>query len=271
MSKKIRTIIPDGIAAELLFLSDRTCCICNIRGKRVQIHHIDGDPNNNIIDNLSVLCFDCHDQTLISGGFGRKLDSNQINKYRNDWIERVKIRKAKADEFASLQAVTGMMETSLVIDGPIDDSLNYKTNVDPTLLEKYLNEILKVHQAQMISEVGNWNSGTTAIMNQGNYDMVDFYEEVLIELATFYPKRHFNNPSPKEYFNKLISSKFLWYRLAMEPRGIGTGGTIISTMVGSYVMNDLKNMIVEMVNTLHFVYELDKQIVINEWKKEWLR
>ncbi|MBK7289185.1 MAG: hypothetical protein IPI78_02430 [Chitinophagaceae bacterium] len=79
--------------------------------------------------------------------------------------------------------------------------------------------------------------------------MVDFYEEVLIELSTFYPKGHFNNLTPKNYFSELISSKYLWHRLVLEPR-LGTGGTIVSTMTGGNVMTDLKEMIIDMVNAL---------------------
>ena len=132
MAKKIRVPIPDDIAAEILFLSDRTCCVCNIRGKQVQIHHIDENPSNNNIENLSVLCFDCHDQTMIKGGFGRKLDANQIIKYRTDWLDRVKSRKEKADEIASIQTVTGSTETVLVNYIDNEDFLNYKTNDDQT-------------------------------------------------------------------------------------------------------------------------------------------
>ena len=52
MLKKIRTPIPSEIASEILFLSDRTCCICYERGKEVQIHHIDENPSNNSLNNM---------------------------------------------------------------------------------------------------------------------------------------------------------------------------------------------------------------------------
>ncbi|MFN7655886.1 MAG: hypothetical protein ACK5PC_21805 [Cyclobacteriaceae bacterium] len=108
-------------------------------------------------------------------------------------------------------------------------------------------------------------------MNQGSYDMVDFYEEVLIELSTFYPKGHFNNATPKKYFSELISSRFLWHRLVLEPRGAGTGGTIVSTMTGASVMHDLKKMIVDMINSLSFPYELEGQLDLAKWRDEWLQ
>jgi len=271
MAKKIRIPIPDNIAAEILFLSDRTCCVCNVRGKQVQIHHIDENPANNIIDNLSILCFDCHDQTMIKGGFGRRLEANQIIKYRDEWLARVKSRKAKADEIASIQTVIGITEGTSTLSFKVNDYLDYKTYNDPDLLEGYLNKILIIHQAQLTIAQTNWDTGITAVMNQGNYDMVDFYEEVLIELSTFYPQGHFNNQNPKNYFNELISSRFQWHRLILEPQGIGTGGTIVSTMTGGNVLEDLKQMIIDMVNSLLWPYEIEDRIDLNKWRQEWLK
>lgn len=270
MTKKIRVSIPDDIATEILFLSDRTCCVCNVRGKQVQIHHVDENPSNNNLDNLSVLCFECHDQTMIKGGFGRKLDAKQIIKYRTDWHDRVQNRKAKADEIASIQTVTGSTATVIVNNLSDVDYLDYKTSDDPNLLKDYLDKILIVHNAQLTIAQTKWDSGVTATMNQGSYDMVDFFEEVLIELSAFYPKGHFDNLAPKKYFNEIISSRFLWHRLVLEPKGVGTGGTIVSTMTGGNVMNDLKHMVVDMVNSLVLPYEIDGKIDLNKWRTEWV-
>lgn len=267
MSKKKRTPIPEDIASEILFLSDRTCCVCNIRGKNVQIHHIDENPANNEIENLSILCLECHNDTMIRGGFGRKLEANQVIKYKNDWIERVKKRKETADELASIQSVTGSTETVLV---EYVDFLDYKIYDDPKVLEEYLEKILIINRAQLTIAQSKWDTGITITMNQGCYDMIDFYEEVLIELSTFYPKGHFNKKHPKEYFNELISSRFLWHRLVLEPDGNGNGGTIVTTLAGGNVMEDLKRMVIDMVSSLLHPYEIDEQINLDNWKKEWL-
>ncbi|HTA62842.1 MAG TPA: hypothetical protein VK835_10315 [Bacteroidia bacterium] len=270
MAKKERIRIPDDVAAETLFLSNRICCVCNAPGKQVQIHHIDENPANNAINNLSVLCFDCHNETMIKGGFGRKLEANQIIKYRDEWLERVKNRKSKADEIASIRTVTGVTDPLNFVES-LGHFLDYKTYDDPKILKDYLDKILIIHQAQLTIAQTKWDSGTTSNMNQGNYDMIDFYEEVLIELSTFYPKGHFNNQPPKKYFSELISSTFLWHRLILEPHGVGTGGTIVSTFAGGNVMEALKKMIVDMVNSLVWPYEIDKQIDLNEWRKLWLK
>lgn len=84
-----RLSIPPEIAAKVLFLSDRTCCVCRRKGKPIQIHHIDGNPTNSDINNLAVLCLDCHNETQISGGFHRKLDAEQVRLYQDDWLNLV--------------------------------------------------------------------------------------------------------------------------------------------------------------------------------------
>jgi hypothetical protein len=93
--KRRASIIPPDVAAKVQFLSNRTCCICRRQGKPVQIHHIDSDPTNNDISNLAVLCLDCHMQTMISGGFYRKLDANQVRLYRDDWLNIVEKQRTR--------------------------------------------------------------------------------------------------------------------------------------------------------------------------------
>ncbi len=94
--KNGRIEIPQNVAAELLFLADRTCCVCRQRLRPIQIHHIDDDPTNSVIENLAVLCFDCHRETQIRGGFDRKLDAAQIRLYKADWNRRVEAQRCAA-------------------------------------------------------------------------------------------------------------------------------------------------------------------------------
>lgn len=96
MPKKIRIEIPAELAGEVLFLSDRTCCVCREPQKAVQIHHVDDDPSHNVPDNFAVLCFECHNETLLRGGFDRKLNAAQICQYRADWLARVASKRDAA-------------------------------------------------------------------------------------------------------------------------------------------------------------------------------
>lgn len=265
--KKDRIPIPSEVSAEVLFLSDRTCCVCNFRGKSVQIHHIDENPSNNKIENLSVLCLECHNDTLIKGGFGRKLDANQVLLYRNNWLARVAQRKHKADELASIQTLTGVAESNIVV---IPQSeYEFEVNDDPKLLAIYLQKILAARDAQYYKSQSKWDSGITTEMNEGNSDMIDFYQEILTQLATFYPAGHFNGKPPELYFKEYISSRFSWFWLMLEPQGENTGGRYVSTVAGSMVMSDLEQMIHEMVASLMEVYQEDHGFLFEEWIKEW--
>lgn len=104
MNAKKRTTVPNIVSAKLLFMSDRTCCVCHTKGKPVQIHHLDEDPSNNVIDNLAVLCLDCHNETMVKGGFHKKLNSDQIILYRDDWNRTVYHNRAiEKNQFSKTQ------------------------------------------------------------------------------------------------------------------------------------------------------------------------
>jgi hypothetical protein len=97
-----RIDVPPEIAAQVQFDSDRTCCICQEPGKSIQIHHIDEDSSNSFdVANLAVLCFECHDKTMVRGGFGRKLDADQVKLYKIDWEQRVKKRRELSDDLVA--------------------------------------------------------------------------------------------------------------------------------------------------------------------------
>lgn len=111
---KKRIPIPTDLAAQVLFLSDRTCCVCRTKGKPVQIHHIDEDPSNNLALNLSTLCFDCHRETQIRGGFDRKLDADQVILYRNDWLRIVATDRATSEANRESQPGGGSIDLELI-------------------------------------------------------------------------------------------------------------------------------------------------------------
>ena len=96
MSKNVRIPVPRPLAAEILFSSDRTCCVCRQPGKSFQLHHIDENPANNDPQNIAVLCLQCHDDTQLTGGFGRRLDALTVGLYRKNWLAEVEQRRASA-------------------------------------------------------------------------------------------------------------------------------------------------------------------------------
>ncbi|MEU4190324.1 HNH endonuclease signature motif containing protein [Kribbella sp. NPDC026611] len=114
--KKKRTAIPRAVAAKVLFESDRHCCVCRESGKKVQIHHINEDPSDHTPANLAPLCFDCHDLTQAVGGFGRKLDADQVVMYRDQWVDFVAQQRGAGVSSSDLKSgvnVSLEMATSL--------------------------------------------------------------------------------------------------------------------------------------------------------------
>jgi hypothetical protein len=87
-----RVPIPEALSAQILFESDRTCCVCRISGRKVEIHHIDGNPANNVAANLAVLCKDCHSDAHTAYAFARSLGPEIVRKYNETWREIVRLR-----------------------------------------------------------------------------------------------------------------------------------------------------------------------------------
>lgn len=79
--------IPEKIANMLQVQNKHTCCICRESRKHVIIHHIDRNPENNDIANLTVLCHDCHSRVSGDEGLGRRYTSTEVYQYKLEWEE----------------------------------------------------------------------------------------------------------------------------------------------------------------------------------------
>lgn len=150
--KMTRRSIPPEIAAKVLFLSDRTCCVCRRKGKPIQIHHINGNPTNNDINNLAVLCLDCHNETQISGGFHRKLDAEQVRLYRDDWLNLVARERelkrpidkvSKEERSLELELATSLAEIYRENNELELLVIHYHNIGNTDLRDKYIEEALK--------------------------------------------------------------------------------------------------------------------------------
>lgn len=93
MTKKKRIAIPPEVSGAVMFDADLTCCICEVRDKPLQIHHIDGNPSNNASSNLVPLCLDHHDKASSKSTISRSLNPNTISRYRESWFSRVRQRR----------------------------------------------------------------------------------------------------------------------------------------------------------------------------------
>jgi hypothetical protein len=89
-----RKKIPNELKADILFNSDHTCNICRNNENHVQIHHIDEDSQNNIDDNLIVLCLNCHSKVTSNSGLGQSYSELELKKYKNDWEKLISEKKS---------------------------------------------------------------------------------------------------------------------------------------------------------------------------------
>jgi hypothetical protein len=263
---KERTHIPPNTAAEIQFASDRTCCVCRLRGKPIQIHHLDEDPTNHERNNLAVLCFDCHRDTQITGGFDRKLDASQLVLYRDDWHRRVAARRnAVAGVEAPLPPVAippaepgGGRSLDARRQGT--DAIN-DTRMLGLIRALPIRRLTVYRQAQP-----KWDTGVTVEMVEGNGMVVEALKGMLIELAAFYPKSHFDGRRHDDYFQSAIQDLARWHRECLEPNGPGSGGTIVGVLTGGELISSLEKMVADMVQALtHFRDDFN----FHAWRAEW--
>ncbi len=83
--KKIST----EIKTQVLIQCRRRCCICfglerddNI--KKGQIAHINGDRNDNRLDNLAFLCLEHHDRFDSKTSQSKNLTTNEVREFRKE-------------------------------------------------------------------------------------------------------------------------------------------------------------------------------------------
>lgn len=258
-----RVPIPRDVAAEILFATDRTCCVCNVRGRPVQLHHIDEHPDNNEPHNLAALCLDCHNETQLNGGFGRHLNAAQVIKYRDDWHLRVANRRAEADLLAAtvsepLRAV-GFAHPSNRSEPPV---------VPPsTGLLEYLNTLPALRRLAYEAAQPGW-AASTADMVEASYGVIEVFEGVLARLARYYPNEHFDANDPRNYFSEVIATRFRWHHHRRSTAGVGYSGTIAALLTASDVVRDVERMLVDLVSALTMSDD-DERFSYQKWRGDW--
>jgi hypothetical protein len=261
---KSRIKINVDLRDQMLFESNRICCICTEQGKDVQIHHIDENSANNDYDNLVVICLDCHSKVHQKGGFGRNWTVGQLQQYKIEWIERVENRKREADKLASLQSVTGIQNFQSQL-----DELNYKDINDP-ILSTYLEKILIIHTAQKTIAQMDFDTGYVIDTAQACDKLVDFYESILVELSTFYPKGHFQNKHPRIFFSEQIAARNIFQAYAARPEENGFIPSMHRQFISYRFMRDVRMMVRDIAKSL---VEMSGMLMPDEgstWEKSWM-
>jgi len=260
--KKERKRISDELSSEVLFDHEKTCCVCNTRGKPVQIHHIDEDPSNNSKSNLAVLCLFCHDDTMVSGGFGRKLNAPLVLKFRNDWVNRVISRRNEADRIAV---------DSLKLAGANQikkGGQKIEFGEMPIRSAEFIERLPKAYSGAK-ELVAHGFSGSTQEMVGSAYELVDVLSNLWGKLIGFSLMADFNGQAPDEFLTDYISNRYVWYRTLAEPLGAGTGGSIVSPITVSGVISDLEASISQTVRAIAFSGENHEAFDV--WEKQWIQ
>lgn len=115
--------IPEQMATEVMFASDRTCCVCRLDKHNCQIHHIDENRENNVPDNLAVLCASCHIEAHTKAPFVRNLTPDLIRLYNSSWREIVSHRLSPAtanSKPAELAAQSGELAAEAFLEASLD-------------------------------------------------------------------------------------------------------------------------------------------------------
>lgn len=269
MSKE-RIPIPEDVASEVIFLSDKTCCVCREKGKTVQIHHLDEDPSNNSKDNLAVLCLECHDQTQIRGGFGRKLNKPIIEKYRDDWYAKVKesrevFPKHYYEAMGEKVPLSASCQAQTSVEGYLALQRDEKQRaIDFSNFKAKMNVI----KAKAMRDFDNGaESGVTSEQMQAGYDYIHVLEGILIRLGYFFEECPGDFSTWEEYFSDEVQRLFSFYRVLKE--AMAPGGTIVGPLACTDVMSNLEDTIVEMVHALCFRFEYDNKASFKDWACVW--
>lgn len=87
--------LPAQAEEHVLLMSGRRCCVCfGLHGdtsvKRGQIAHLDRDPSNNSVENLTFLCLDHHDEYDSRTSQSKGLTIREIKRHRHGLYEFVR-------------------------------------------------------------------------------------------------------------------------------------------------------------------------------------
>lgn len=234
-------------------MSDHTCCVCNERGKAVQIHHINEDPSDNNLANLAVLCLEDHNRTQIRGGFGKHLLAPEVIKYRDAWHEKV----------ARLYRLADRGETA---EHTLTEDLD---ELPISLLVPYIASLPTQRRALYQAAHLGWDTGVTSSMDASSYELLAALEEIWTYLARFYPKWHFDRVNRQQYVRSFVADRFLYHRAIHQPEGEGSAGTIIGQLAAGGVVRDMESAIGDMVEALWFWHQLES-VDLPAWREEWL-
>ncbi len=100
---------------KLLSMNAGVCCVCKIRGQGVNFHHVDGNPSNNALENIAVLCVNDHDAHHRPQVYTKmnhlELGAKKILKYKLEWEAFVKEAQKEKPNALAVVNVYGTEES----------------------------------------------------------------------------------------------------------------------------------------------------------------
>ena len=257
---KDRTPIPKEIAAKVRWLSADTCCICTERGKGTQVHHINEDPTDHSVENLSVLCLECHNATQKKGGFTRTLDPHFVTLCRDKWLEAVVWQREEVNK-KEVERQIGKNTK----DRPRNTVQHTQLNEFPC---GYIDSLPKFKSDLLLQIKKQKSDGTTLDIIEANSHYANALKGILVTLASFYSPEYFKDQSPQEFFSEIISARDRFHFMLAEPDGPHTGGTISGIIRGNERIKDIENLIEAMVYGLYPLIGNDYG-KYEDWQKLW--
>jgi hypothetical protein len=130
--------------------------------------HIDGDPNNNTLANLCVVCLDCHSRLTGRRGLGKQFSPLEVRLYKHEWERqsrrltglpfgrRPKLPKLERELFVfhSKRIIHELFVTPDSYRPQIDRGFELLQNL--SLFEGVTKEVLsKLHQVYVICAIGD--------------------------------------------------------------------------------------------------------------------
>lgn len=113
-----------------------------------------------------------------------------------------------------------------------------------------------------------WDSGITASMTQGSYDVLDFLIDTWVRLAEFYPQDHFENKDSREFISEYLKKQFNYFHSTGEEGVPLNYGTIEDVLITSKVNSHLENMIKQMV---YNIAKNNDSFDFESWEKRWVK
>lgn len=86
-----RVAVPEQLKSEILSRTNNRCCVCQT--PFVQLHHLDGDPSNNDLDNIAPVCPNCHNQAHSNSALTLNLTPARLKAIRDRWYAYCENRK----------------------------------------------------------------------------------------------------------------------------------------------------------------------------------